>query len=257
MTRTIFSKVMWVGRATAFLVGLAVILALVLGVASAALGANGGNLILGQGNVATTITSLGGKLGVEGPMLRIMNNNEGKDDTALDLRVQSGEAPMRVNSNKVVTSLNADKVDGHDSTPLRSWGNFNECRGPFGSSQDLVFRASCTTTVVAPTDGKLLITGTGQYKRTGTPCQGDFQGTIIVPNHPGFGGDGPVESDVAEGETYGYAMTAGKVVPAGTHQVTFELGLDLPIGGCGISASNFPTYEFLAVSATFVEGSGE
>jgi hypothetical protein len=261
MTKTIFSKVMWVGRATVFLVGLAVVLALILGVASAALGANGGNFILGQGNAATAVTSLAGRLGVDGPMLRIINSNPDADDTALDLRVQSGEAPMRVNSDKVVTSLNADKVDGQDSTPLRSWGNFNECRGPFGSSQDLVFSATCTTTVVAPTDGKLLVTGTGQYKRTGDPCQANFQGfqgKIIVPNTGGFGGDGPRETDVTEGETYGYAMTAGKDVPAGTHQVTFRLGLDTSDPeGCGISVNSFPTYEFLAVSATFVEGSGE
>ncbi len=39
--RNMASKVMWVGRATVFLVGLAVILALVFGVATMALGATG------------------------------------------------------------------------------------------------------------------------------------------------------------------------------------------------------------------------
>jgi len=41
MLKSATSKVMWVGRATVFVVGLAVILALVLGVATAAFGANG------------------------------------------------------------------------------------------------------------------------------------------------------------------------------------------------------------------------
>jgi hypothetical protein len=41
MIRTAASKVMWVGRATVFLVGLSVILALVFGVATTAMGANG------------------------------------------------------------------------------------------------------------------------------------------------------------------------------------------------------------------------
>ena len=41
MTRTIFSKVMWVGRVTVFLVGLAVILALTVGLASTALAGTG------------------------------------------------------------------------------------------------------------------------------------------------------------------------------------------------------------------------
>jgi hypothetical protein len=39
MIRSVFGKVMWVGRATVFLVGLAVILALVFGVATAAFAA--------------------------------------------------------------------------------------------------------------------------------------------------------------------------------------------------------------------------
>ena len=41
MIRTVTSKVMWVGRATVFLVGLAVILALSVGLASAALAGTG------------------------------------------------------------------------------------------------------------------------------------------------------------------------------------------------------------------------
>ena len=56
MLRNAASKVMWVGRATVFLVGLAVILALVFGAASMAFGTNGGNLILGQNNTATLLT---------------------------------------------------------------------------------------------------------------------------------------------------------------------------------------------------------
>ena len=56
MTRTIFSKVTWLARVTSTVVGLAIMLALVFGVASVALGANGNPWILGQGNVATART---------------------------------------------------------------------------------------------------------------------------------------------------------------------------------------------------------
>jgi hypothetical protein len=115
MVRSTFKKVMWVGRATVFLVGLAVILALVFGAASAALGANGQAWILGQPNVATAITSLGGAGGVNGPMVRLTNNDADADDTALDLRVQSGEAPMRVNSATRVANLNAATAGRADS----------------------------------------------------------------------------------------------------------------------------------------------
>jgi hypothetical protein len=46
MVKSTVSKVMWVGRATVFMVGIAVILALVFGVASAAFGANNQSFIL-------------------------------------------------------------------------------------------------------------------------------------------------------------------------------------------------------------------
>jgi hypothetical protein len=62
--RSTVSKVMWVGRATVFLVGLSVILAMVVGLASSALAANGQNFIIGNGlsdtvkNIATLPTKL-------------------------------------------------------------------------------------------------------------------------------------------------------------------------------------------------------
>ncbi len=116
MVKTIFSGAWRIGRLTALTLGLAVMLALVVGVASAAFGANGDAWRLGRANVATAITSLGGSLGVEGPMLRLTNNNPDPNDTALDLQVQTGEAPMRVNSTTKVSNLNADKLDGLDYT---------------------------------------------------------------------------------------------------------------------------------------------
>ncbi len=116
MVKTAFWKMMRVGRVTALALGVAVMLAMVVGVASAAFGANGDSWRLGRGNIATAITALGGTLGVNGPMLRLINNNAGTDDTALDLRVQAGESPMTVNSSTRVTNLNADQLDGQDSS---------------------------------------------------------------------------------------------------------------------------------------------
>ena len=80
-----------------------------------ALGANGQNFILGKlNNAATKVTGLVGN--VDGAAtLRVTNPNTGTNDTALDLRVQAGEAPMRVNSNTRVDNLNADKLDGKDA----------------------------------------------------------------------------------------------------------------------------------------------
>jgi hypothetical protein len=112
MVKTAFTRAMMVGRVTALALGVAVMLALVVGVASTAFGANGDNWKLGRSNFATKITNLSGNLGVNGPMVRLTNNNAGTDDTALDLQVQPGEAPMTVNSATRVDNLNADQVDG-------------------------------------------------------------------------------------------------------------------------------------------------
>jgi len=45
--RSMASKVAWVGRTASMVFGLALVVALILGVASAALSATGGNFILG------------------------------------------------------------------------------------------------------------------------------------------------------------------------------------------------------------------
>jgi hypothetical protein len=95
------SKVMWVGRATVFLVGLAVIVGLV-GVASTALGANGDFFKVGKANVASAVSTLS-KSGA-GP--------------ALSLKVDHGK-PLAVNSSAKVANLNADKLDGQSSTQLK------------------------------------------------------------------------------------------------------------------------------------------
>ena len=99
--RSAVSKVMWVGRATVFLVGLAVILAVLFGVTSMAFARDGQSFILGERNVAQSLSTLV-KTG-EGP--------------ALSLQVGSG-APLAVNSDRRVANLNADKLDGKSSTQL-------------------------------------------------------------------------------------------------------------------------------------------
>lgn len=149
MIRSAASKVMWVGRATIFLVGLAVILALMFGVASTALAHAGsaGLFHLGHNNPVKTVSSLTGNLANRvlqvtntstdnttqnataigatnksptSPAVRATNAGKG---TALELNVTCGissscfkPAPMRVNSDTKVNNLNSDKVDGKDSS---------------------------------------------------------------------------------------------------------------------------------------------
>jgi hypothetical protein len=109
------SKVMWVGRATVFMVGISVMLALVLGVSTTALASIPGDPFrLGQTNGIDQMSTLVGN--VAGTMLRVDNDSTGAGATALELQVEPGKAPMKVNSGAKVALLNSDKVDGMDST---------------------------------------------------------------------------------------------------------------------------------------------
>lgn len=87
---------MRVSRTTAFAAG--AITALVLG-SGTAYAATGGNFILGKSNTAGAISTL--------------TNNNG---TALALNSAAGSAPLTVNRGVKVANLNADKLDGKDSS---------------------------------------------------------------------------------------------------------------------------------------------
>ena len=100
---TAASKVMRAGRAVIFLVGLAVILALIFGVASTAFSANGNPFLLGKKNVATAVSTL-------------LRKGAGP---ALKLTVASGQPPLVTNEAAgKATNLNADKIDGQDVTQI-------------------------------------------------------------------------------------------------------------------------------------------
>ena len=128
MLRTVFGKVMWVGRATIFMMGLAVMLAVVLGVATTALAGTGvgATFNLGKTNSVSALSKLVGS--VSSPMLLVDNNGPG---TAIDLRVgtsttppdQKSAAPMKVDSQVRVDNFNADQIDGLDSTAFQMSGS--------------------------------------------------------------------------------------------------------------------------------------
>src|ERR687893_2635993 len=93
MVRSALGKVAWVGRTASMVFGLALVLALVLGVASMAFGANGDFFKVGKANLASAVSTLT-KSGA-GP--------------ALSLKVGSG-APLAVNSTTKIAKLNADRL---------------------------------------------------------------------------------------------------------------------------------------------------
>lgn len=152
MLRKVAAKALWLTRGAALFGGAVVTLALVFGVATMALGANGGNLILGQTNTATLLTQLTGN--VDGSAMKVHNTNPDLDDQALNLQVQDGEAPMRVNSDGRVVNLNADKLDNKDANGLIRVASFNG-DSPLPDGQD---GTVATTNITAPAPGFLVIT---------------------------------------------------------------------------------------------------
>src|SRR5215216_5138854 len=122
MVRRVAKKVAWVGRTASMVFGLALLLALVFGMASTAFGINGGNFILGSlNNPATAITKLTGTVG-GGPARQVSNPSTVTGSTALDLQVATGKAPMKVNRTTKVTNLNSDQVDGKSANALSRVG---------------------------------------------------------------------------------------------------------------------------------------
>ena len=123
MLRSAASKVAWVGRTASMVFGLALVMALLFGVASTAFGANGGSFILGKAtNAATKVTGLIGRVAT-GEALVVKNPSGG---SALGLSVgdpladpaTKTVAPMKVDSQAVVGNLNADKLDGQEASEL-------------------------------------------------------------------------------------------------------------------------------------------
>ena len=116
MLGSMAKKLTWMARATTTVVGLAIMLALVLGVASTALAGTGvgATLNLGKINTVDAVSRLVGS--VAGPSLKVDNNSAEAPATALELQVEPDKAPMKVNSDRRVANLNADKLDGQEAS---------------------------------------------------------------------------------------------------------------------------------------------
>lgn len=118
MMGRIFWKAMMVGRTAALTLGVAVMLALVLGVGTTAVAATGGNFLLGKANSARTVSKL--TSGMAGPTLQLINKGAAAAATAMNITVSPGHAPLTVNAEAgTATNLSADKLDDKDSTDFQ------------------------------------------------------------------------------------------------------------------------------------------
>jgi hypothetical protein len=165
MLRSAVGNVVWVGRATVFLVGLAVILALLFGVASTALGANGDFFKVGKTNLASAISTL--KKSGAGP--------------ALNLEVGSGP-PLKLSSQARVAKLNADKIDGLDSTALVRKGageQWHEINTPGEPNSALANYGGGYNTAAFYKDPLGIVHLKGRMKLDRQPGDPGFTGTVF------------------------------------------------------------------------------
>ncbi len=150
MFRGVVSKVVWVGRTASMVFGLALVLALVLGIATMALAAVPGDPFkLGQVNRINALTTLVGSS--SGAMLAVDNDSTATGARALDLRVEDDNAPMRVNATAgKATNLNADLLDGQEAAALAEPRGYAHVRITGGIDTD--YPSKGVNGVVVPTD---------------------------------------------------------------------------------------------------------
>lgn len=178
--------------------------AVVLGAATTALAAVPGDPFkLGNVNTIDRISQLVGTN--NNAMLKIDNDSAGPAATALDLQVERGKAPMRVDSITKVANLNADRVDGQNAPLLMRVG----ADGDLGSND--------TIATVAHTPGS------GYYQiefvnnRVVAGCV--YQATLI--DTPG-GGEISVQTE-SQADRLTVITTRNNLVFADRHDFPFHL----------------------------------
>jgi hypothetical protein len=134
-------------------------LSLFVALSSTTYAATGGNFILGQANTATWQTALAAPIGNKS--LQVTNKSTAAGATALGLNVAAGKTPFTVNSGTKVTNLNADKLDGLDSSALRGARAYALSGGAFCPGAPVVFcpihRGNGVAYVVKVAEGKYCV----------------------------------------------------------------------------------------------------
>ena len=233
MLRTVAQKVAWVGRTASMVFGLALVMALVFGVATMALGATGGNFLLGKRNVADAISTLV----KQGP------------GPALSLVVEANQPPLRVNSVARVANLNADlldgkhaaaflaanqkaddsdKLDGLDSTQLKAVGR-SSFRGG-NCTADAGTQTCAQTTIDLPAPGRVLLNSTGSWWAfQGFPASGVLTGYCILNEAGTLGDISETSSFVGERQAVSGARPIHTAFSPGNQAITYVTGV-LPAG---------------------------
>jgi hypothetical protein len=142
------------------------LIALFIALGGTTYAATGGNFILGSANTATSQTALAAP--IANKTLQVTNTSTTAGATALGLNVAAGKAPFTVNSGTKVANLNADKLDGLDSTAFLRTAHLAAVSTTGGCSADgRVLTACATATITLARPGRLLLNATsGWYTNT-------------------------------------------------------------------------------------------
>jgi hypothetical protein len=181
MLNRMASKAVRIARGTALALGATVMLALILGVATTALAGTGvgAPFNLGQVNKVNAVSKLVG--GIAGSMLVVDNNGSG---SALDLQVgpsttapaDKSVAPMKVDSQARVDNLNADELDGKDSSQFMTASTYFS-QSPLTSGQDIGNGTGIRHAEWSCDPGDQLLTGGYRWMINGTSL-------AVVGNYP-------------------------------------------------------------------------
>jgi hypothetical protein len=145
------------------------LIALFVALGGVGIAATGGNFILGQANTATTQTSLSASGATTSAALDVTSTSTKAGSTALALNVPAGRAPLKVNRSTRIANLNADLLDGVDSTGLLRKG-------------------TAETAAVVSAGGVVDVTNTGSTNGVQGRAGGEASG--VYGEHVGIGGFG-------------------------------------------------------------------
>jgi hypothetical protein len=181
----------------------------------AVMAAVGDPIRIGNTNTGTAPTILRGDAD---PSLRIVNPS---GDPALELRVGQGNRPLRVDSNKRIPKLNADRLDGRNANQMLRVAEDRVSLTPDDNGP------AATATITAPTDGFLVMSGSielrgSAYDEVQCALSVKAQGTTRNYGHH----DVVIEDAGGDHTSNGSnvcATDAVTAVPAGTYDVSLTI----------------------------------
>ena len=188
-------------------------------------------------DAASTVTNVnanGTQNAIVNPLLALNNLTTTTGATALSLKVASGHAPFTTNSATKVTNLNADRLDGLDSTSFVTTTDFRRIGPvplagsnigptvPLATIGNLTFEGSCFVDPAGNDGVQLFVVSAVDHSAYGSVTQAVAGGQF--GNGDLFHGNGAViaNANPVHGQA-DFNPASGSAVEPDGHQVTFDL----------------------------------